>query len=471
MKIKWAALIVGCIILNVVAVPIALRFDLSKGKAYTLSNSTKAILRKLDKPVTFTFYTSSSLPTRLLPVQRDVKDLLNEYRRYGGSKFKLDIKDPRSSEKTLQEVRQLGLPEIQFSQFEKDKYAVSSAFFGASIAYRDKKEIIPQVAGVDDLEYNLTSLIYKLSKKSAEKIGILGGAEREGQIATFKEIASAQFDIGNIASPEAGFSTAVLLDTNSKEYKNDEIKQLEEFIKKGGKLIAFVDGVWVKDDMTVQEAKHNLFDLFRRFGIDIQKDLVLSESAELVNFGGGDGQFQIVTPYPLWIKTNQFNKQSSLFSNISQVTFPWVSSIAVKESETAEVKAIIKTRARSWNQKTNFTINPQSIPQPAVKDLKSYTVAAYSKLINGGELVVIPSSRFILDQYLGRTSNNLELAINILNDFASKGALSGIRQRSVNFYIIPDLPQAQKDIFKYLNILLLPAIFVVYGALRLYKRR
>ena len=41
----------------------------------------------------------------------------------------------------------------------------------------------------------------------------------------------------------------------------------------------------------------------------------------------------------------------------------------------------------------------------------------------------------------------------------------------VSFYPLPGLPESQKDMFKYINILLLPALFGLWGGVRLFKRR
>ncbi len=55
---------------------VRIRADLSRGRAYTLSDSTTNVVRNLKKDVTITFFTSSNLPSQVLPVKRDVADLL-----------------------------------------------------------------------------------------------------------------------------------------------------------------------------------------------------------------------------------------------------------------------------------------------------------------------------------------------------------------------------------------------------------
>ena len=136
----------------------------------------------------------------------------------------------------------------------------------------------------------------------------------------------------------------------------------------------------------------------------------MSANAELVNFGGG--QISFLSPYPFWIKTNQLNTKSSYFSNVQQLTFPWVSSVAGGNW-------LIRSTSKSWEQKENFSLSPQNIPQPQVSELKQFAVGTEVKNKNGGKVLVIPSSRFILEKFLTRNSDNLEFVLNAVNDFAS----------------------------------------------------
>lgn len=469
------------IIANFLISSLSLRIDLSKGQAYTLSPSTKKILDKLDDIVNIKFFVSSDLPTRLLPLKTDVSDLLNEYKKEGKGKIIIKTLDPKKDEKALNEAKELGVPEIQFSQLEKDKYAVTASYFGIVLSFADKKEILPQATDLESLEYNLTAAIYKMTRKENIKIGFIGQEEKfnsqEDQLFTLKKVLQQQFiyDFLNISSKSAtkeinsSYKTVLVFDDNQKEYNDHEIQLLKKYLQQKGKAIFFVDGVWVSDNLTTQPAKHNLFSLLSDWGIQINENLVLSTSAELVNFGNGMVQF--FTPYPFWVKTNNFNKNSSYFANINQVTYPWISSLSSGKKDGIMIEELIKSSPRSWEQKDNFILNPQNIPAPQINELKEYLITAEAKDNNGGQIVVIPSSRFILEQFLTRSSGNLEFVLNVLNDLASEGALTGIRARAISFYPLPDLPETQKDIFKYLNILLLPLILAAYGGIRLLRRK
>ena len=479
-QLIFAVAVVLLLLVNYLLSNFSLRWDLSFGRAYTLSGSTKKVLRNLDDIVNIKFFVSSDLPTRLIPLKTDVTDLLSEYSKEGKSKIRMKILDPKKDQIAGKEAQEAGVPELQFSQLEQDKYAVSTAYFGIVLAYGDKKEVLPQVTELESLEYNLTSSIYKLVRKELIKLGMVGltDSSETGQdnIANLRKILSQQFSLENLnissqsaaKAIDSSFKTILVFDNNSKVYDENEIKLLQDYMNNNGKIIFFIDGVWVSDNLTTTPADHNLFSLLEKNGVKLEKNLILSASAELVNFG--DGQMSLLLAYPFWFKTNNFS-QEAIFSNINQLTYPWASSLTLVNKSGIVSKALVKTSKNSWEQKENFVLNPQTIPPPEEKNLKEYIISADSKNNKDGQITVIPSSRFVLDRYLGASPTNLELVLNLVNDLASDNALSGIRSRAIAFYPLPDLPEQQKDIFKYANILFLPVLFAVYGALRLMRRR
>jgi len=464
------------IIFNFLITPLSFRLDFSKGKAYTLSPSTKKILHRLDDLINIKFYVSSDLPTRLLPLKTEVIDLLTEFKKEGKNKIVIKTVDQKKDETATNEVKELGIPELQFSQLEKDKYAVSTAFFGMALSFSNKTEIIPQVTDINNLEYNLTSLIYKLTKKEVAKVGIVGFNDvlQNNPLSIFDKLISQQYALEPIMLDEntkeidKNLKTLIVVDDDKTNFQASQIKLIQDYLKNGGKAIFFVDGIWIEDSLTTSQANSNLFDLLKDYGIKINTNLLLSTSAELVNFGNETMQF--LTPYPLWLKTNLFNQKLAYFSNVTQLTFPWTSSLSFEKKNNIELTELVKTTNKSWEQKENFNLDPQSITAPNMNELKDFIIAAEAKK-NNSRIAVIPSSRFVQDKYLNQNSSNLELVFNILNDYASQGALFGIRARAISFYPLPDLSDTQKDIFKYTNILALPLIFAIFGIIRLIKRR
>ena len=348
-----------------------------------------------------------------------------------------------------------------------------------SITYGNKKEVIPQVTEIENLEYTLTSTIFKLTSKEIIKIGIFKQSTptQIDPLAQFKKIMGQQFQIEEVTINEntkninSDIKTLLIFDTQVK-LQDNQIFALKEYLNNGGRAIFFVDGVWVGENLATTPAEHNLFNLLENYGIKINKNFILSTSAELVNFGSGT--MQLLTPYPFWLKTNVFNKNSPYFGNVNLLTFPWTSSLSIVKKDNIQIKELIKSTDKSWSQKEvsngEFDLNPQNIANPKLTDLKDFPLAIESTTKNT-KIIVIASSRFALDQYYNRNSSNLEFVLNSLNELASGGALSGIRSRSISFYPLPDLGDNLKDIFKYLNILLLPIILGLYGIIRLIRRK
>lgn len=469
--------------LNIVLSPFSLRADLSKGHAYTLSKATKTAVKKATNPVDVRFYVSSDIPSKLIPLKNEVVDLLREYEKIN-NKIHISIFDPKKDQKASKEAEKYGLPQLQFSQLEQDKYAVTASYFGLVIVYDKQTAVIPQVANIGSLEYNITSAIYKLTQKQAGKIGVLGDSSLASQdpLGTLKSVLSQEFQVDpvSISTDSAGlisldpsYKAIILLDDNQTIYDTNEIQALKNYVKAKGNLIFFVDGEWIDTQLgfqaTPQQPQHNLSSLFKDFGITLNNDLVLSALNEVVTFNSNQGAY--LTPYPFWLRTNSFDTGMSYFSNINQLTYPWASSLTLLNKKNIETTPLIYSTKQSWTQKGAFILDPQNIPMPKQNQLKQYIIAAQSSLTNGGKIIIIPSSRFVQDGYLSDNSDNVELVLNMVNDFVSQGALSGIRSRAVNFYPLPNVPDREKDLIKYLNILLLPGLFGIYGVWRLLRRK
>jgi len=459
------------------------RLDFSKGGAYTLSPATKKTIRSINKLVEITLYISTDLPTKIIPLKTDVIELLQEYRR-SGKNIKVTVIDPKKDSKIAEKIKQQGIPELQFSQLEQNKYQTSSFYFGIVLSSNDKREVIPQVSDYQNLEYNLTSAIYRLTRTEMAKVGIVGEGEanygQQDPLNSLKNVLSQQYtvesvDLSTIKEEDAktfikAFATIIVLDKGTTQYPSEQIQLLKKFYESGKNVLVFADGIKIdKRSLSITPADHNLNELTATYGAHIDYNAVLSTSAEYVNFGNATSQF--LAPYPFWIRSNLFNKKSGLFANIQFVTFPWSSSLSLKKTNKIAITPLIVTSKKSWIQKDTFSLSPNTIPQPIQRDLKEFVLGAMLKNNKGGEMIVISSSRFPLEQYISRGGGNLDFILNAIDTFSSNGALSGIRSRIVSFYPLPDLSDSQKDICKYMAILLFPLLWGIYGVIRLMKRK
>lgn len=476
-SLSHGALIVFVIALvvlaNILARGLTARLDLSRGHAYTLSSASKKVISQIGSktPITLTFYQSSTLPSQLQPVARDIHDLLTEYERAGN--IRVYFVDPSTPELGKQ-AEAAGIVPLQFSLTKRDQLEYSKGYFGIKIEYGKKSDVIAQAIQLGDLEYQLTSSIYKLTTKSLPTVGLVGAESiDQQQLATLRTLLSSQFTIDPSATPEAKQKILLVFGTSGKTYDEGETKLMQNYVANGGNLLVMADGVDVDPSLQAKAANHGLFDFLKSYGITLHKDLVLSQQSEFINAGSQSGSpFSLVVPYYYWIKTAAFNPAFNYFSNIQSVSMPWASSIAVSKVPGATTEELMQTSKISWNQSSNFTLDPQQIQQPQQSDLRPFVVGAVAKLGGkGGTVVVLPSSRFAYAQFQPQDSGNLNLVMNIVSELAAGGSLSGIRQRDVSIVPLPSLGANERDLIKYTTIFLLPTLFAALGALRLYRRK
>lgn len=493
-KYKKSAIVIFSIALfifsNIFILLVSLRVDLSSGKAYTLSDSTRKMVNKLDKELNLDFYISSHLPARLQPLKREIIDVLTEYKRINNKILFTTIDfNPNEDSDTLKKAQELGINPIPVRAQSQSEVSLSEVYIGLAIRYGEKQSALPQIVDLSDLEYNITSAIFQMTQAKLPKIAVVGIPNstypQEDNISFFKQYAGRLFDIQNLSSSKLPDPTEVLEDSNSfkldpsiktllvvdnpqNTYSEDELKEIEKYMAYGNSIF-MLNGIKIDDNLMTYDSEKGLIGLLNKYGIAIEPNLILSTRSEFVNMGG-DG-FPLLIPYPLWIWSSDFKENTNILSGISRVTFPWASSVrAIKNANGYIAKEIVFSGKESWEQKQEFNLSPENIPDPKQEDLKIYPLIVESTKKAKPSILAIGSSRFIFNNYLSRQSQNLEFIINLMGNYASDGALSGITKRAVNIYPIPSFPENIQEIFKFANILFLPGLLAIYGIFRLWKR-
>ena len=148
-----------------------IRADLTADKRYTISQSTKSVLDRLDDIVTIDVYFSRQ-PPRVAQIRQSVRDMLDEYRAFSKN-LEINFIDPATGDEALkQKLRFMGIPEVQVNVIEKDKAELANVYMGIAILYEDKKEVLPVVQTTSNLEYDLTSAILKVTSTEVKTVGL-----------------------------------------------------------------------------------------------------------------------------------------------------------------------------------------------------------------------------------------------------------------------------------------------------------
>src|SRR5687767_5723203 len=89
-----ALLGLGLLLLNILAGWVNLRLDLTQTRAYSLSGSSKKLVKNLDDRVVIKAYFTPDLPSPYNAYARYVKDLLTEYRAASGGRVRFEFVPP-----------------------------------------------------------------------------------------------------------------------------------------------------------------------------------------------------------------------------------------------------------------------------------------------------------------------------------------------------------------------------------------
>ena len=231
------------------------RLDLTQNGQFTLSKGTRHILESLREPITLKFYFSKESASAYSSV-RDyadrVRDLLGVYANLSRGKIILEEVDPQPYTPAEDEASGAGLSGVPTDKGE-------TVYFGLVGTNRiDGREVIPYFAAEREglLEYDLTSLIYRLSNPKKPKISVIsslpldtgpGGMQalmqgRSRPYAIYQELAQT-YDTQMLPADFTGIpaATDVLMIVQPGNLSETQNYAIDQFVLKGGRALVFVD--------------------------------------------------------------------------------------------------------------------------------------------------------------------------------------------------------------------------------------
>jgi ABC-type uncharacterized transport system involved in gliding motility auxiliary subunit len=244
-----AALIL--VLLNFVLGAVRWRIDLTQGKLYTLSEGTRAVLGKLDSPVKIRLYFSQSeVPLPIKAYGRRVEDLLAEFRQAGGGKVMVEKLDPQPDSDAEDSATLEGVEAQVTPSGEK-------FYLGASISYTDQKLALPALTPDREplLEYDLVRAIARAVSTTKPVIGVMsalpvfgmppspmtGGQPMEPQVFIGELRRDYTVKRVSLDAERVDDDIKVLLVIHPRGIGERSQYALDQFVLRGGKLIALLD--------------------------------------------------------------------------------------------------------------------------------------------------------------------------------------------------------------------------------------
>ena len=227
------------------------RLDLTQGSIYTLSPGTKKILRSLSSPVKVKLYMSQgeAVPVPLRGFAQRVEDLVREFKQAAGSNLVVERYNPKPDSEEEDAAQLDGIEPQQLVTGEQ-------FYLGVAVSQLDRKQAIAAISPQRErlLEYDLVRAISRVGTTERPKIGLMAGLPVLGEkFNPFTRQSSdpwvlagelkREFDVKEVplSAKEIDKDINVLLLIHPKDMQPEQEYALDQFVLRGGKLIAFVD--------------------------------------------------------------------------------------------------------------------------------------------------------------------------------------------------------------------------------------
>lgn len=384
--------------INIAAAYFHGRWDLTAEKRYTLTSSTRQMLRKLDSPVEIEVFLKGDYPASFRQLAQSTAELLEEFREYGRQNLRFTFVNPGQGLSDSARMKFLGeltaqgiMPfNMKVQQEANDGFAEKLIFPGALVHYKGKTigvNLLKNQGGQDPmqtmnssealLEYQFAYAIHKLQEKEKPLVGyMLGhgeslGAEVYDALSTLQtnygldtltlQAASyipRDFDVILFAKPASAFSDA------------DKFK-IDQYVMNGGKVLWFIDESGASIDSLHEHPEFfamdrnlNLEDLLFRYGVRINQDLVLDLQSDVVPLVVGNvGNRPQIQPMPFpYFPMLMPTKAHPIVKNLDMVLSRFVSSI-----DTIKNDAIRKTILLTTSRNSRTTRLPAQVSWDIVK--------------------------------------------------------------------------------------------------------
>jgi ABC-type uncharacterized transport system involved in gliding motility auxiliary subunit len=334
------------------------RFDLTDQRLYTLSDGTKAVLNKIDEPVTLKLFYSKELgdqvPSFGVYAQR-VRELLQEYAADAHGKINLQILDPQPYSEVEDQATAAGLQGVPLDEGGEQVY------FGlAGSNSTDDKQTIAffQPDRERFLEYDLTKLVQQLAFPKKKVVGLVSSlsldgdpmARMQGQ-PTQSQVVLDQlrqaYDVQDISTSfdKVPDNIDLLMIVQPQKLPARTEYAIDQFVMGGGHVLVFAD-----PNAEFSQAHPSMlsppgsgpsvasFDrLLKAWGVELVPGKVVGDRLAARKVNAGTGTHVQAAEYLAWmnLKGDQINHDDPVTGQLSQLNFATAGALEpIKDAKT-----------------------------------------------------------------------------------------------------------------------------------------
>jgi ABC-type uncharacterized transport system involved in gliding motility auxiliary subunit len=520
----YAGFVFGAIVVvNLLSTRVFGRIDLTENKMYTLSQPSKDLVKKLPDYLSLKAFISSDLPPELKTVSRYVRDLIDEYKNSSNGKFRWEAIDPGNDKKLEDEANRCKVQKLQIQVLRNQKFELGNYFLGLCLEYGTQIESIPQVARPEGLEYQISSLIKRMTQRKRKVAFTTGHGESDTNTGfqSLKQDLEQEFDVTSVNPSSAEFGKdvdAIVVGGPKQAFDDKGRKEIDRFLMSGKGAVFLVDGMTMgapgggmqgMEQMQIKMAQANdpgLSKLLDSYGFKVDSDFVFDKQAMAGPIDIGGRKMLATAPFFVGVETDKAEGMSVL-DGVRGLVFPFASSVELtgplaggKPPAGAKLWRLAASSKESWKQTGFFVLSANTkIEEP--KERSSYAFGyAYQGTLKSAfapaqpvaestpdkpaaesprpvRLVVIGDSDFASDEYVQLSrflpfyGAGAQLLFNAISWTVEDEALTPLRAKNLSPRPIKVSSDAVASLLQWLNVLGLPVAFCLFGLVRWRVRR
>ena len=469
-KYGWLVLLLLLVVINFFASRISARIDLTREKRYTLSKTTRELLKNLQDNVQIDVFLEGEFPAGFRKLANSTEEFLGLLKERNGSRVQYRFISPEEPVEGARvswgdSLAGLGAVPINLTVQKKAGESSNIIFPVALVRYGGKLALVNLYPGASGnisqveinsaealMEYQFVNALNKMVR--TDKPGIayhIGNGEPTDQ---------RTYDLVQTLSPDYAFAT---LDLNERPsvpegvevlmivkptlpFSETEKFKIDQFVMRGGRLLCFIDNLYAEQDslafkpeQVAYDRNLNLTDLFFRYGLRINTDLVMDLQCDYIPFVVGgtpeNPQFEFLrwNYYPLLMPTG-----NSIGQNLGYVSSQYANSIDSIRVDGVKKTPLLVTSANSRTIATPALISlneNKNVPEdekfrrsaiPVAMLLEGQFTSVYANRVSRAQLeclavtneqfrpnsvpnkmIVVADGNIVLNDYAGQSTGEL----------------------------------------------------------------
>lgn len=410
----WIGLLIGLVLINFIASKLHTRADLTEEKRYSLTSTTRDLVRNLKNDLTITVFLKGDLPS--LDFRRlasSTQEFLSTLREANPSHIHYRFIDPQDEVEDgktwADSLKGIGASPInvtvQVKAGQENKMAFPYALIQSSEDQMDlvnllqtsKRQLTPSELNNAEamLEYQFARTIDRFVNPQVSTVvyavgnGEPTGGECYDMVQTLQS--AYHFNMFDLTKqpyiPGPDTIGAMLIVKPSQAFTEDEKLKLDQYVMRGGKLICFIDNLFAEQDslsikaqVVAYDRNLNIGDLLFNYGARINPDLIMDLQCGFLPFAVGGSPSQPQYEFLHWNYFPLFESRDNhdINKNLGLVAGRFVNSIDTIETPGIKKTFLLRSSANSRVISTPALISPnenRNTPQDALFNKKDIPAA------------------------------------------------------------------------------------------------